>query len=533
MKKMVNTIYTSKKKLQSGLKAALIFGAFFILFSLVDLHLLVDGDGVHDMPKQGPRPGEVPEIAHGLPDEAVAEELLVVVDEPIVGGDGGLVVLVAGVDGANLANQVLHPARLHQSGLFGLYLGIENAGEEVVLVGRKVAGVLIDARVVGAESQDFAVLGLVPVDDVGHLEHGMRESAVNQGDEVPVCGDCEKGENTHYQPALHAKFGGVKPGDAQGKEGEEREKIVELNRQGGEGEHKNAVGAEDEPLHLFADLEEEDGNHQDCPNAELDQLEPPERRLAIRADAVIVEDVDHEIRLPKCRQSAMSGEVDQHPCRDCGNAQESPPDDHPEVPRLPVPPSDIQEHEKASSIEEKEVELHPKQERDADAHHERRPSRGHLPVPDEAQHVVEAVSEDGEGELLDAVAVAEEVGSVGQKPEKKREGEHPRGRREEPHRPPRIEQIEEAAHDLHQINADETAPRKHGRPFVQEEQHRPLVVKDVDIEFLAAKHGVSYRHIDIGVVPRIERIKERASAEYRYEKCGKKEQKKLFHGTHS
>lgn len=97
-----------QKILQSGLKAALIFGAYFILFSFVDLHLLVGCDGLHDGTEQGTRPGEVPEIAEGLPDETVAEELLVVVDEPVVRRDGGVVVLVAGVDGAYLAHQVLH-----------------------------------------------------------------------------------------------------------------------------------------------------------------------------------------------------------------------------------------------------------------------------------------------------------------------------------------------------------------------------------------------------------------------------------------
>ena len=97
-----------QKILQSGLKAVLIFGAFFILFSFVDLHPLVGGDGLHDGTEQGSRPGEVPKVAKGLPDETVAEELLVVVDEPVVGGDGCVVVLVAGVDGTNLAHQVLH-----------------------------------------------------------------------------------------------------------------------------------------------------------------------------------------------------------------------------------------------------------------------------------------------------------------------------------------------------------------------------------------------------------------------------------------
>ena len=46
------------------------------------MHLLVDGDGLHDVFEQRSRPGKVPEVAQRLPDEAVAEELLVVVDEP-------------------------------------------------------------------------------------------------------------------------------------------------------------------------------------------------------------------------------------------------------------------------------------------------------------------------------------------------------------------------------------------------------------------------------------------------------------------
>ena len=64
---------------------------------------------------------------------------------------------------------------------------------------------------------------------------------------------------------------------------------------------------------------------------------------------------------------------------------------------------------------------------------------------------------------------------------------------------------------------------------MKEEEHRPLVVEDVNIKLLAAKHGVADRHINVGVVPRIERIKERASAEQGNEKhCKEEEEKPSF-----
>ena len=50
------------------------------------------------------------------------------------------------------------------------------------------------------------------------------------------------------------------------------------------------------------------------------------------------------------------------------------------------------------------------------------------------------------------------------------------------------------------------------------------MVEDIDIEFLALKHGVADGHIDAGVIPRVEGIDERTCAEQRHEKHGKEEQ---------
>ena len=474
------------------------------------------------------RPGEVPEIAEGLPDETVAEELLVVVDEPVVGGHGGVVVLVAGVDGAYLAHQVLHSPRSHQLGLLALYLGVENGGEEIVGIGRQMAGVLVDACVVGAEGQDLAVLRLVPVDDVGHLEHAGWEGSVHQGHDIPVGRNGQESDYAHHctgplgEPLREAR-------GEQGEEGEEGEEIVELNGQGGIREHQQAVSAEDEPLHLLADSQEEDGYHQHCPNAELDELEPPEGRLAVSPHTVIVEDVDLEISIPERTQGAMNGEVDQHTSRNRQEAEECPPDDGPELLRLAPSPSDEEEHEQTSGIEEQEVELHPEEQRHAEAHREGMPPGRDLPVHHETEHVVEAMGKDGQGELLHTVAIREEVGRIGQHTQQAHQGNGYGRGGEEPHRSERIEQIEVAAHDLEQVDAHETAPGKHGRPFVQEEEHGPLVVEDVHIEFLAAQHGVAYGHIDIRVVPRIERIEQRASAQQGDEDHRKEEQERLSH----
>ena len=65
--------------------------------------------------------------------------------------------------------------------------------------------------------------------------------------------------------------------------------------------------------------------------------------------------------------------------------------------------------------------------------------------------------------------------------------------------------------------------------FVQKEKHGAFVVEDVDIEFLAAKHGVADRHIDIRIVPRIERIEVRASAEHHGDKHRKEDEEAVFH----
>ena len=100
------------------------------------------------MAEQRSRPGEVPEVAQRLPDEAVAEELFLVEDEPVVGRNGRLIVLVASVDGAYLAHQVPDLPRVDPLGLLALYLRVEDGGKEVVAVGRQVARVLVDARVV-------------------------------------------------------------------------------------------------------------------------------------------------------------------------------------------------------------------------------------------------------------------------------------------------------------------------------------------------------------------------------------------------
>ena len=272
-----------------------------------------------------------------------------------------------------------------------------------------MAGVLVDARIVRAEGQDLAVLRLVPVDDVGHLEHAGWEGSVHQGHDIPVGRNRQKSDYAHHctrplgEPLREAR-------SEQGEEGEEGEEIVELHSQRGIREHQYAVSAEDEPLHLLADSQEEDGYHQHGPNAELDQFEPPEGRLAVSPHTVIVEDVDHEVGLPERTQGAVNGEVDQHTSRNRQEAEECPPDDGPELLRLAPSPSDEEEHEQTSGIEEQEVELHPEEQRHAEAHREGMPSRRNLPVHHETEHVVEAMGEDGQSKLLHTVAVREEVG---------------------------------------------------------------------------------------------------------------------------
>jgi len=165
-----------------------------MLLPFINLHPLVGDYWLHDVAEQGAGPGEVPKEVEGLPDESVAEELFLVVDETIVVGDGRVVVFVAGVDGSYLSHQVSYPSRTDQLGLFPADFGVENAGHEEVLVGRQVVGVLVDACVVGAKGKDFAVVAWTFVDDVGHLEDATGESAVEERDEVPVGGDCCEAE---------------------------------------------------------------------------------------------------------------------------------------------------------------------------------------------------------------------------------------------------------------------------------------------------------------------------------------------------
>lgn len=43
------------------------------------------------MPQQEAGPGQVPQVVERRPDEAVAEQLLLVVDEPVVCGDGRVI----------------------------------------------------------------------------------------------------------------------------------------------------------------------------------------------------------------------------------------------------------------------------------------------------------------------------------------------------------------------------------------------------------------------------------------------------------
>jgi len=59
------------------------------------------------------------------------------------------------------------------------------------------------------------------------------------------------------------------------------------------------------------------------------------------------------------------------------------------------------------------------------------------------------------------------------------------------------------------------------------------VVEDVDIQLLAAQHGFADGQIDIGIVPRIEGIQRRTSAEQCGHHHSKKEQKHLFARTYS
>jgi hypothetical protein len=42
------------------------------------------------------------------------------------------------------------------------------------------------------------------------------------------------------------------------------------------------------------------------------------------------------------------------------------------------------------------------------------------------------------------------------------------------------------------------------------------MVKDINIEFPSTEHGIAYGHIDVSIIPRVKRIKERTCAE----QCG-------------
>ena len=63
---------------------------------------------------------------------------------------------------------------------------------------------------------------------------------------------------------------------------------------------------------------------------------------------------------------------------------------------------------------------------------------------------------------------------------------------------------------------------------MQEEEHGTLVVEDVHVQVLAAEHGVADGHIDMGIVPRIERVEEGAGAVQRGDERCKYEQEYGF-----
>ena len=240
----------------------------------------------------------------------------------------------------------------------------------------------------------------------------------------------------------------------------------------------------------------------------------------------------------------MKGEVYQDECRHQNHTCQCPKYDQAQVLHLSaLPCNECQRHD-ASDVEEQEVELHPEEQCYADAYAKRMPPAGDVAVADEAQHVVEAMCHDRQRELFHAVAVAEEVGGVGDDAQKHQgsyerralpRGTSPyvrRGRlrgREELHGAQGVVEEAVAADDLHDVYPDEVAPGEHGSRLVQEEEHGALVVEDVNIQFPAAEHGVSYGHIDVGVVPRIERIEERAGAEQCNEKhCIEEKEYRLF-----
>ena len=124
---------------------------------------------------------------------------------------------------------------------------------------------------------------------------------------------------------------------------------------------------------------------------------------------MIVEYVDHEVRLPKCIQRSVHGEVCQDECRHQSHTSQRPSNDNPQFLEFIVLPGNEDEGQDTTEVEEKEVELHPENESHTYAHRERLPPLRHVVFLDEAQHVVEAVGQKGQRELFHAVAVTEEV----------------------------------------------------------------------------------------------------------------------------
>ena len=204
---------------------------------------------------------------------------------------------------------------------------------------------------------------------------------------------------------------------------------------------------------------------------------------------MIVEDVDYEVRFPKGFERAMNGEVGQYEHGDEGESKRHLSYYTLQLLHLVVLPCYEGKRQDASEVEEHEVELGPEEEAEAYAHDDGLQGGRRLPVPREAQHVVEAMSQDGQGELFHAVAIGEEVGGIGYDAEKKEldpfqtsprggflprklspSGEMEGGRGvEEPHRLPRIEQIEVAADYLDEVDAYEAVAREEGCRFVHEE----------------------------------------------------------------
>ena len=77
----------------------------------------------------------------------------------------------------------------------------------------------------------------------------------------------------------------------------------------------------------------------------------------------------------------MHGKVCKHACRHHDKADECPQDNRPKLLHLLTLPSNNGKHHDASDVEEQEIELHPEEKRDTDAHHERLEAAWHLCSP--------------------------------------------------------------------------------------------------------------------------------------------------------